>query len=140
MTKPDLDHVGIAVSSIDEGAEIYRKLGLEVTAIETVEGQGVNVGFIPVGDTQVELLEPLGPDSPIARHMEKRGPGLHHLCFRVTDIRAAMSQLRDSGFRLLSEEPQLGAHDCLVCFIHPKSAGGVLIELSQPGENPETDP
>jgi methylmalonyl-CoA epimerase len=129
-----LDHIGIAVSSIDDGAEFYQALGLEVTGTERVEGQGVNVGFLPIGDSRIELIEPLGPDSPIARHLENRGPGLHHLCFRVDDIRAAMAGLREAGFRLLSEEPQIGAHDCLVCFVHPKSAGGVLIELSQAPE------
>jgi methylmalonyl-CoA/ethylmalonyl-CoA epimerase len=134
MTEPRLDHIGIAVSSIDDGAEFYQALGLEVTGTERVEGQGVNVGFLPIGDSRIELIEPLGPDSPIARHLENRGPGLHHLCFRVDDIRAAMAGLREAGFRLLSEEPQIGAHDCLVCFVHPKSAGGVLIELSQAPE------
>jgi methylmalonyl-CoA/ethylmalonyl-CoA epimerase len=137
MTRPDLDHVGIAVSSIEEGAEFYRALGFELTGTERVEGQGVEVGFIPVGDTRIELLEPLGPESPIARHIERRGPGMHHMCFRVDDIRAAMSRLRSEGYRLLSDEPQLGAHDCLVCFVHPKSAGGVLIELSQPSGDPD---
>ena len=132
MTRPVLDHVGIAVTSIDEGVKLYETLGLELEGTERVEGQGVTVGFIPVGDTSVELLEPLGPDSPIARHISSRGPGIHHLCFRVPDIRAAMSEMRNAGYRLLSDEPQIGAHDCLVCFVHPKSAGGVLIELSQP--------
>ena len=140
MTKPELDHIGIAVSSIDDGAEFYRALGLEVTGTEVVEGQGVKVGFLPIGDSRIELIEPLGPDSPIARHLKNRGPGLHHLCFRVDDIRAAMAGLREAGFRLLSDEPQAGAHNCLVCFVHPKSAGGVLIELSQPVEEAESGP
>jgi len=91
----------------------------------------VRVAFLPVGDTRIELLEPTDATSPIARHLERRGAGLHHICFGVPDIRAAMAQLSGEGYRLLSEEPLRGAHDCLVCFVHPKSAGGVLIELSQ---------
>jgi methylmalonyl-CoA/ethylmalonyl-CoA epimerase len=116
---PVLDHIGIAVESIDE-------------AVEEVLDQRVRVAFLPVGDTRIELLEPTDDTSPIARHLERRGAGLHHICLRVPDIRAAMAQLSEEGHRLLSEEPLPGAHDCLVCFVHPKSAGGVLIELSQP--------
>lgn len=133
MTRPVLDHIGIAVDSLDEGVGFYRALGLELEGVEEVAEQGVKVGFLPLGDTRIELLEATGPDSPIARHLERRGPGLHHICVRVSDIRAAMAGLAESGYRLLSDEPQPGAHGCLVCFVHPKSAGGVLIELSQPG-------
>lgn len=128
-----LDHLGIAVASIEEGLGIYRALGLELEGEEEVPAQGVRVGFMPLGETRLELLEPTGPDSPIARHLERRGPGLHHICIRVDDIRAAMDRLSSEGYRLLSDEPQQGAHGCQVCFVHPKSAGGVLIELSQPG-------
>lgn len=127
-----LDHIGIAVRSIDEGLGVYRALGLEPTAIEDVPEQGVRVAFLSVGGSTLELLEPSGPDSPIARHLRRRGPGLHHICLNVTDIDAAMTRLRSSGYRLLSEEPQPGAHGCRVCFVHPKSTGGVLIELSEP--------
>ena len=127
-----LDHIGIAVESIDDGLDIYEALGLEAEAIEVVPEQGVRVAFLPVGDSRLELLEPTGPDSPIARHLERRGPGLHHICLRVPDIRAAMENLSEQGRRLLSEEPQLGANGCLVCFVHPKSTGGILLELSQP--------
>jgi len=127
-----LDHIGIAVESIDDGLEIYEALGLEVEAIEVVPEQGVRVALLPVGDSRLELLEPTGPDSPIARHLERRGPGLHHICLRVPDIRAAMEILSEQGRTLLSEEPQPGANGCLVCFVHPKSTGGVLLELSQP--------
>ncbi len=128
---PVLDHIGIAVESIDEGLAIYRALGIEVEGFEEVADQGVRVAFLPVGDALLELLEPTDDTSPIARHIERRGAGLHHICFRVPDIRAMMSRLSEEGYRLLSEEPLRGAHDCLVCFIHPKSAGGVLIELSE---------
>ncbi len=132
MSELELDHIGIAVASIEDGAAFYRALGLEMEGVEEVAGQNVKVGFLPIGDTRLELLEPTSPDSPIAGFLDKRGPGLHHLCVRVDDIRAAMARLREQGYRLLSEEPQAGAHGCLVCFVHPKSAGGVLLELSQP--------
>jgi methylmalonyl-CoA/ethylmalonyl-CoA epimerase len=128
---PVLDHIGIAVESIDEGLAIYRALGIEVEGFEEVADQGVRVAFLAVGDARLELLEPTDNTSPIARHIERRGAGLHHICFRVPDIRAMMARLSEEGHRLLSEEPLRGAHDCLVCFIHPKSAGGVLIELSE---------
>jgi len=132
MTDPTvLDHIGIAVDSIDERIEFYKALGLEVEGHDEVPEQGVRVAFLPVGDSRLELLEPTGPDTPIARHLERRGPGLHHVCLRVPDIRATMVRLVDQGHTLLSEEPQIGAHGCLVCFVHPKSTGGVLLELSQ---------
>ena len=133
--KPTLDHIGIAVESIDERLTIYEALGLEATAFELVEEQGVRVAFLPVGESRIELLEPTGPTSPIARHLERRGPGMHHICLRVSDIRRTMARLSEQGFELLSEEPQRGAHDCLVCFVHPKSTGGVLLELSQTVES-----
>jgi methylmalonyl-CoA/ethylmalonyl-CoA epimerase len=129
-----LDHVGIAVASLDEGLPLYRALGLEVALVEEVPEQKVRVAFLPAGDCRVELLEPTGPESPVARHIEKRGPGLHHVCLRVDDIRAAMTRLEAAGFRLLSAEPLSGAHGSLVCFVHPRSAGGVLLELAQPAD------
>jgi methylmalonyl-CoA/ethylmalonyl-CoA epimerase len=135
MTKPTLDHIGIAVSSLDDGVRFYQALGLELEGVEEVPEQGVRVGFLPVGESRIELLEPTGSSSPIAKHLERRGPGLHHVCLRVEDIGAAMSALAESGYALLSDEPQVGAHGCLVCFVHPKSAGGVLLELSQPGSS-----
>jgi methylmalonyl-CoA/ethylmalonyl-CoA epimerase len=127
-----LDHVGIAVRSIAEALRFYGALGLRLEGEEEVAGQAVRVAFLPLGETRLELLEPVSPESPIARHLERRGPGLHHLCVSVPDIRAAMKQLAGAGVELLSDEPQPGAHGCQVCFIHPKSAGGILIELSQP--------
>ena len=129
---PTLDHIGIAVESIDERLAVYEALGLEATGFEVVTEQGVRVAFLPVGDGRLELLEPTDPASPIARHLERRGPGMHHICLRVSNIRQTMARLTEQGFELLSEEPQRGAHDCLVCFVHPKSTGGVLLELSEP--------
>lgn len=129
----ELDHIGIAVESIAERAGLYEALGLQVEGVEEVPEQGVRVAFLPIGDTRLELLEPTGPESPVARHLARRGPGLHHICLRVPDIRAAMARLVEEGCQLLSEEPQLGADGCLVCFVHPKSTGGVLLELSQSG-------
>jgi len=129
--KPVLDHIGIAVESINSGLAIYKALGIDVEGVEEVEDQKVRVAFLPVGDTRIELLEPTHDTSPVARHLERRGAGLRHICLRVPDIRTAMAQLSEEGYRLLSEEPFEGADDCLVCFVHPKSAGGVLIELSQ---------
>ncbi len=131
VDKPTLDHIGIAVESIDQRLAVYEALGLEATGFEDVEEQGVRVAFLPVGESRLELLEPTGPASPIARHLERRGPGLHHICLRVSDIRQTMARLTEEGFELLSEDPQQGAHGCLVCFVHPKCAGGVLLELSE---------
>ncbi len=129
-----LDHIGIAVESIDDSLAIYRALGLEVEDVEVVPEQGVRVAFLPVGESRLELLEPTDESSPVARHLDLRGPGIHHVCLRVQDIRAAMARLVEQGCRLLSEKPQRGAHGDLVCFVHPKSTGGVLLELSQRAE------
>lgn len=128
-----IDHIGIAVQSLAESIPLYEALGLEVRGVEEVPEQGVRVAFLPAGDSRVELLEPTGAGSPIARHLERRGPGLHHICLRVADIRSAMAQLAEGGYVLLSEEPQSGADGCLVCFVHPKSTGGVLLELAEHG-------
>ncbi|MFZ2490044.1 MAG: methylmalonyl-CoA epimerase [Thermoanaerobaculia bacterium] len=128
--KPTLDHIGIAVKSI-EAASLYRALGLTVDHVETVESQGVKTAFLSVGDSNLELLEPTGPGSPVAKFIEKRGEGIHHLCFRVKDIDAQVAALREQGFRLINESPVPGAHGCRVAFLHPAAANGVLIELSE---------
>lgn len=127
-----LDHIGIAVASLDEGTAFYEALGLAVAGTDVVPEQGVKVAFLPVGETRLELLEPTNPESPIAKYLEKKGAGLHHVCVSVDNIEDAMKKLADAGYRLLSDEPQPGAHGCRVCFVHPKSTGGVLLELSQP--------
>ena len=131
--KPTLDHIGIAVRSID-AATIYRALGLTIEHVETVETQGVKTAFLPVGDANLELLEPTGPDSPIAKFIEKRGEGIHHICLRVDDIEAHLARLKAEGFRLINEAPVPGAHGCRVAFLHPAAGNGVLIELSEKQE------
>jgi methylmalonyl-CoA/ethylmalonyl-CoA epimerase len=129
--KAFLDHVGIAVADINEALSFYRDaLGLEVDATEDVASQRVRVHFIATGQSSLELLESDAPDSAIA-YVAKRGPGLHHITLRVEDIHAALAQLKSRGIRLIDEAPRPGAHGCLVAFIHPSSAHGVLVELSQ---------
>jgi len=131
MDKPTLDHIGIAVTSLAETLPFYEALGLTVDAMDEVPEQGVKIAFLSVGDGRLELLEPTGPESPIAKHIERRGAGMHHICLRVDDIEKAMAELKVQGFRLLSDEPQPGAHGCRICFVHPKASGGVLLELSE---------
>lgn len=126
-----LDHIGIAVSSIDESLAVYEALGLAVTGRETVAGQGVVTAFLPVGDTRIELLEPTGPDSPVAKFLAKRGPGVHHVCFAVEDLEDALSEFAGRGFRLIHESPVPGADGRRVAFLHPSAGHGVLIELSE---------
>ncbi len=126
-----LSHIGIAVRSLDDALALFRALGLEASGREEVPGESVRVAFLPVGGTRVELIEPTAPASAVARFIAKRGEGLHHISLEVDDIRAAMRDLAARGFELLSAEPREGAHGSLVCFLHPRSAGGVLIELCQ---------
>jgi LAO/AO transport system kinase len=127
-----LDHVGIAVADLRAALAFYRDaLGLEVEAPEDVASQGVRAHFIPAGEAAIELLEATADDSPIAKYLAKRGPGLHHITLRVDDIRAALARLKDKGVRLIDEEPRPGAHGSLVAFIHPASAHGVLVEVKQ---------
>jgi methylmalonyl-CoA/ethylmalonyl-CoA epimerase len=130
MSKPKLDHIGIAVRSID-AAQIYEALGLTIDHVETVETQGVKTAFLSVGDSNLELLEPTGPQSTIARFIEKRGEGIHHICLRVDDIDAELARLKEKGFRLINDAPVPGAHGCRVAFLHPAAGNGVLIELSE---------
>jgi methylmalonyl-CoA/ethylmalonyl-CoA epimerase len=130
--KATIDHIGIAVSSVEEALAFYRDaLGLVVDAPEEVASQRVRAHFIPAGETAIELLEATADDSPIATYVAKRGPGLHHITLRVDDIAAALAQLKARGVRLIDEAPREGAHGSLVAFIHPASAHGVLVELKQ---------
>ena len=130
--KARLDHIGIAVSNLDEALAFYRDaLGLEIEAPEDVASQRVRAHVIPAGEAALELLEATADDSPIAKYVRKRGPGLHHITLRVDDIAAALAHLKARGVRLIDESPRPGAHGSLVAFIHPSSAHGVLVELVQ---------
>ncbi len=129
-----VDHLGIAVRSLAEGRALYEALGLHVEAVEEVPGEQVRVAMIPCGAMRIELLEPTSPESPIARFLERRGPGLHHVCLASDDIDADDARLRQEGYELLRDAPSRGAGGCRVQFLHPRSAGGVLIELSQETE------
>ncbi len=126
-----IDHLGVAVASIDEALGVYRALGLEVAHREEVETQKVRTAFLPAGESSIELLEPISPDSPIAKFMVKRGPGIHHVCFAVDDIEKALEELSGKGFRLIHREPVPGAGGKRVAFLHPEAGEGVLIELSE---------
>jgi methylmalonyl-CoA/ethylmalonyl-CoA epimerase len=130
MKKPTLDHIGIAVRSI-ESAGIYQALGLTVDDVETVASQRVRTAFLAVGDANLELLEPTSPDSAVAKFIEKRGEGIHHICLRVDDLEAHLRRLQAAGYRLINPHPVPGAHGCRVAFLHPSAGNGVLIELSE---------
>jgi len=127
----EIDHIGVAVRSLEQSLATYRALGMEPEGRDEVPEQGVRVAFLPVVGTRLELLEPTSDESPIAAFIARRGEGLHHIALRVDDIRATMAALRAAGVRLLAEAPVMGAHGSLICFIHPKSAGGVLFELCE---------
>jgi methylmalonyl-CoA/ethylmalonyl-CoA epimerase len=128
-----IDHLGIATREIAEALAFWRdSLGLELNEVEEVADQKVRVAMLPLGESRVELLEPTDPDSPIAKFLEKRGPGLHHIAIRVEDILQSLDRLKRQGARLIDESPRPGAGGSLVAFVHPTSANGVLLELVQP--------
>lgn len=130
MPELPLDHVGIAVRSIAEALPIFQLItGGDGSPIERVADQGVAVVFVGSGAGRLELIEPIAPESPVARFLERRGPGLHHLAYAVEDLVAALERLRRAGVRLIDEQPRAGAHGHRVAFLHPASTGGVLIEL-----------
>ena len=130
--KAVLDHIGIAVKDLSAALAFYRDaLGLEIEAPEEVASQRVRAHFVPVGEAKLELLEATAADSPIAKYVDKRGPGLHHITLRVDDIEAALAQLKAHGAKLIDEKPRPGAEGSLVAFVHPASAHGVLVELKQ---------
>ncbi len=131
MTAYKIDHLGVAVASIDEALGIYRALGLVEVKREEVPAQKVTAAFLPVGESRIELLEPTAPDSPIAKFLAKRGGGIHHVCFAVEDIEAALADLSAKGFRLVHRSPVAGAEGKRVAFLHPEAGDGVLIELSE---------
>jgi methylmalonyl-CoA/ethylmalonyl-CoA epimerase len=127
-----IEHVAIAARNNNESLKFWRDaLGLKVKAIETVEEQGVHASMLQIGESHIELLEPVDEGSTVARFLEKRGPGIHHIAIHVDDINLMLERLKDFGVRLIDEEPRRGARDTLVAFVHPSSAGGVLVELVQ---------
>jgi methylmalonyl-CoA epimerase len=130
--KAVLDHIGIAVAELDESLAFFRDaLGLEVTAVEEVASQRVRAHFVSVGSTALEILEATADDSPIARFVKRRGPGLHHITLRVDDLAAALAELKQRGVRLIDKAPRAGAEGARVAFVHPSSAHGVLVELKE---------
>ena len=132
-----IDHIGIASNSLDEGSRFWRLIGLTAKGKDDlVEDQGVVTRFFPLGQvddskTNIEILEPTGPDTPIGKFLEKRGPGIQQLCLAVDDLEAMIAHLIINGINMIDETPRSGAHDSLIAFVHPKSTGGILIELKQ---------
>ncbi len=127
-----IDHLGIAVNSIDEGKSFWSDvLGLDYEGTETVAEQKVTTAFFPVGESEVELLESTAPDGPVARYIEKRGQGIQHVAFRVADIDAALDELKAKGVKLIDQTPRIGAGGARIAFLHPKATNGVLVELCQ---------
>ncbi|MEP6995696.1 MAG: methylmalonyl-CoA epimerase [Acidobacteriota bacterium] len=126
-----IDHLGVAVASIDAALGVYRALGITEEKREAVPTQGVTAAFLPVGESRIELLEPTDPESPIGRFLARRGEGIHHVCFAVEDLERALADLAAQGFRLIHSVPVPGADGKRVAFLHPEAAHGVLIELSE---------
>jgi methylmalonyl-CoA/ethylmalonyl-CoA epimerase len=127
-----IDHLGIAVPGIDEGNTFWSEvLGLKMAGKETVESQKVTTAFLPVGESEIELLESTAPDGPIAKFIEKKGAGFQHVAFQVADIKAALAELKEKGVKLIDETPRGGAGGAQIAFLHPKATGGILVELCQ---------
>lgn len=136
----EIDHIGVAVPSLEQGKKFYEALGFKHMGVEEVKSEKVKVGFLRLDNqASIELLEPTASDSPVAKFMDKRGPGIHHICLRVKNIRQLVENLKKQGVQMINEEPKLGAHNCLVAFVHPKSTGGVLLELSEPQGSQQED-
>jgi methylmalonyl-CoA epimerase len=128
----DIDHVGIAVQDLDDAVERYRRtLGVDPTHRERVEDQGVEEVLFAVGDSFIQLLGALGPETPVGRFLATRGPGVHHIAYGVDDVATALARLRDEGVRLIDEVPRRGSRDTLIAFVHPRDMEGVLVELVQ---------
>jgi methylmalonyl-CoA/ethylmalonyl-CoA epimerase len=127
-----IDHLGIAVNSIEDGKNFWTDaLGLEFEGSETVEEQKVTTAFFPVGESEVELLESTAPDGPIAKFLEKKGQGIHHVAFRVDNLEAALAELKEKGIKLIDEKPRMGAGGAKIAFLHPKATNGILVELCE---------
>jgi methylmalonyl-CoA epimerase len=130
-----IDHIGVAVEEIDPALELYRgTFALELVHREVVTEQGVEAVLLDVGENHVELLAPLGPDTPVGKFLERQGPGLHHVAYQVSDIEATLQALSAAGMRLIDEQPRTGIRNSRVAFVHPRSTGGVLTEIVQPAE------
>jgi methylmalonyl-CoA/ethylmalonyl-CoA epimerase len=130
-----IDHVGVAVDDMEAALRLYQEsLDLPLVHRETVEQQGVDAALLDVGDGHVELLAPLGPETPVGKYLERRGPGLHHVAYAVDDIDAALDAMRSAGLRLIDESPRIGIRNSRVAFLHPGAVGGVLTELVEPAE------
>ncbi len=128
-----IDHIGVATDDLEGALALYEEtLGMPVAHRETVESQGVEAVLLDVGEGHVELLKPLGPDTPVGKHLEKRGPGLHHVAYAVGDIEDVLSRLSEAGIELIDEKPRIGIRDSKVAFVHPRSTGGVLTEIVEP--------
>jgi methylmalonyl-CoA/ethylmalonyl-CoA epimerase len=135
MMLKNINHIALAVDNLDEAAKFYQNcLGLELSGIETVSAQKTKVGFFQIGPSSIELVQPAEPDSPIQKFLATKGQGVHHICFEVDDIEAEIKNLLGKGATMIDREPRPGAHNAKVAFIHPKSAGGVLIELVELGK------
>ncbi|NLA41872.1 MAG: methylmalonyl-CoA epimerase [Smithella sp.] len=126
-----IDHIGIAVKNLAESSKFYEMLGIASAGVEEVAEQKVRVSFFPVGDSEIELLESTSPDGPIAKYIEKNGEGIQHVALRVDDLEAALAELKSRGVRLIDEKPRYGAGGAKIAFVHPKSTGGILLELSE---------
>jgi methylmalonyl-CoA/ethylmalonyl-CoA epimerase len=136
MSRHRLDHIAVAVQNLDEALAFYReKLGLDCLEIEVVEEQGVRVAKLDLGNTHLELLEPLSADTPVGKFLSQKGGGLHHICVGVDDIENELQNLKTHGARLIDETPRIGASGARIAFVHPKATGGVLLELSQPSRD-----
>jgi methylmalonyl-CoA/ethylmalonyl-CoA epimerase len=128
-----IDHIGVAVEDIDAAIELYRDgFGMELAHRETVESQGVEAVLLDIGDGHVELLAPLGPETPVGKYMAKNGAGLHHVAYAVDDIDAALEKIAAAGLQLIDSTPRVGIRDSRVAFLHPRSTGGVLTEIVEP--------
>ena len=131
-----IDHIGVATDDLDGAVALYEgSLGMPVAHRETVESQGVEAVLLDVGEGHVELLSPLGPDTPVGKYLDKRGPGLHHVAYAVADIDKTLGELKQSGIELIDSEPRQGIRDSRVAFLHPRSTGGVLTEIVEPAED-----
>jgi len=127
-----MDHVAIAVNNLEEAAKFYQNvLGLTLTGVEVVTAQKTKVGFLKIGDVNIELVQPAEPDSPLVKFLESKGQGIHHLCFEVDDVEAEVKKYLEKGATMVDQKPRPGAHNTKVAFVHPKSSGGVLIELNE---------